>query len=687
MPLFGNAPLAVIHKQLFNCKFTSKTFVRESKKCSKNVKQNKKKCKRAMEKGNTEGATIWAENAIREHAKSQKYLTASSRIDGIVRRLTHAIQSNQLSESLAKTLAKTLNEFNSVVETRDVDKVIAWLDKYESQYEDLDLRNQYMESAMSSSAMSAPQVQSLMSSIADGCGLGTDTIGLAVGGSRDIGSFRQCIQQNVMPPVGSITYNGLLYEYYFDTTTRKYHDNQEQKECKDSEMFYPTYCFARTNDEYYMTLGLNSNIKQDAFKRKHLNLVIVLDQSGSMSSTFGDGSRKTKMQVANESVCALLHHLTAKDRFGLITFESNAQIIQKLGFVGDNDMDVVKEKILGIEEGGGTNFSGGFSKAVDLFDALFEDNEYLLNCVHQDYENRIIFLTDAQPNISTTNPTSLLAMVAKSASDNQHRIYTTFIGIGLDFQASLIQHISRTRGCNYYSVQSSEAFMNRMDNEFEFMVTPLVFNVSLRLNAEGDACGIDKIYGSASATDNEHNIITQIDTLFPSRKIGGKTKGGVQLIKLKRNDLNKSDHINVEIEVRFEDRNNKEHVNKQVVTFDTQSVAANDDMIENDEDMNVFYDNLGIRKAILLVKYVELMMQWIDENDGSVCVDDKYKKLFEDCLDKFQAEMKICNDKDLQKEIDIITTLLNPATQLTVKSTGNDQNEDLEARLRKLQGI
>eukprot|EP01083_Nonionella_stella_P313354 1124468_1 len=146
MPLFGNAPLAVIYKQLFNCKFTSKTFVRESKKCNKNVKQNKKKCKRAMEKGNTEGATIWAENAIREHAKSQKYLTASSRIDGIVRRLTHAIQSNQLSESLAKTLAKTLNEFNSVVETRDVDKVIAWLDKYESRYEDLDLGNQYMES-------------------------------------------------------------------------------------------------------------------------------------------------------------------------------------------------------------------------------------------------------------------------------------------------------------------------------------------------------------------------------------------------------------------------------------------------------------------------------------------------------------------------------------------------------------
>ena len=42
----------------------------------------------------------------------------------------------------------------------------------------------------------------------------------------------------------------------------------------------------RAEYEYYMTAGLNSNIKQDEFGRKHLNLCILLDISGSMRYRF-----------------------------------------------------------------------------------------------------------------------------------------------------------------------------------------------------------------------------------------------------------------------------------------------------------------------------------------------------------------------------------------------------------------
>eukprot|EP01083_Nonionella_stella_P284903 969849_1 len=48
-----------------------------------------------------------------------------------------------------------------------------------------------------------------------------ETIGFAVGGARDVNNFRQCISKNLIPKPGSITYNGLLYEYYFNTKKRK----------------------------------------------------------------------------------------------------------------------------------------------------------------------------------------------------------------------------------------------------------------------------------------------------------------------------------------------------------------------------------------------------------------------------------------------------------------------------------
>ena len=67
------------------------------------------------------------------------------------------------------------------------------------------------------------------------------------------------------------------------------------------------------------------------------NLVVVLDYSGSMSSSFdeyyydrfgnlvrskeeGSEHKKTKMQIADESVVALLDHLEPEDSFGLVIY-------------------------------------------------------------------------------------------------------------------------------------------------------------------------------------------------------------------------------------------------------------------------------------------------------------------------------------------------------------------------------
>eukprot|EP01084_Bolivina_argentea_P124721 220988_1 len=76
-----------------------------------------------------------------------------------------------------------------------------------------------------------------------------NTIGLAVGGARDVNNFRKCIEEGYMPTVGSITYNGILYEYYFDTETVQ-HLIDEKTETKEdindgSMLFYPSYCYAK----------------------------------------------------------------------------------------------------------------------------------------------------------------------------------------------------------------------------------------------------------------------------------------------------------------------------------------------------------------------------------------------------------------------------------------------------------
>mmetsp|Transcript_90058 Transcript_90058/g.110222 ORF Transcript_90058/g.110222 Transcript_90058/m.110222 type:complete len:212 (-) Transcript_90058:29-664(-) len=168
--MFGGDPIKKMNKQLFQLRFTAKQLVRESKKCDKDVKANKKKCKKAMEKGNMEGARIYAENAIRQHNQSLNYLKLSSRIDAVAARVNTAVQMGKLN----KQMTKIVGSMSSVMKTMDVERISSVMDKFEDQFENLDLTSKMMENAIdttTSQTMPETQVDGLMSQIADENGL------------------------------------------------------------------------------------------------------------------------------------------------------------------------------------------------------------------------------------------------------------------------------------------------------------------------------------------------------------------------------------------------------------------------------------------------------------------------------------------------------------------------------------
>lgn len=286
-------------------------------------------------------------------------------------------------------------------------------------------------------------------------------LGLSTGGAKDINNFRENIKEGYFPISTDITYNGIFYDYTFDTS-REQIENTE-------DLFYPTYSCAKDKDpvsgeeEYYLSVGLNSNIKESDFKRKKLNLTILLDISGSMSSSFdkyyydnlGETTledNKSKMQIANEAVNILIDRLEPEDRFGMVLFDDRAYLAKPMNLVSKTDMEAIKGHILEIIAQGGTNFSSGYKKATELYNSFKTLNS-------DEYENRIIVLTDAMPNYGTTTDEGLLSMVEENANNG---IYTTFIGVGVDFNTELVNLIGSVRGANYYSVHNSEEFKTRM---------------------------------------------------------------------------------------------------------------------------------------------------------------------------------------------------------------------------------
>jgi len=202
------------------------------------------------------------------------------------------------------------------------------------------------------------------------------SLGLSVGGAKDANNFYENLKNNYLPKLESITYEGVFYDHYF---------KQKEQNCK--ELFCPNFETAIRDEmfsgkkEHFLSVGLSSNLDSTTFKRKKLNLVVVLDISGSMSSPFDryyyDGknndheeSEKSKMEIANHSIASMIDHLAGHDSFGVVLFDNNSYLAKPLREVAKTDMKAIKGHILDLRSKGGTNWSAGYKSGLKLFDGV-----------------------------------------------------------------------------------------------------------------------------------------------------------------------------------------------------------------------------------------------------------------------------------------------------------------------------
>jgi Ca-activated chloride channel family protein len=318
---------------------------------------------------------------------------------------------------------------------------------------------------------------------------------------------------------------------------------------------------------------------------------VVLDISGSMGGSFNKyyydkrkkvNNKKSKMQIANTSITSMIDHLKGYDNFGLVLFDNNSYLAKPLREVRYTDIDAIKKHILKLKPRGGTNWSAGYKKGLELFENIGKDPEV---------ENRIIFITDAMPNSGELSKNRLFGMI-KDAS--QREVYTTIIGVGVDFNNDLVEYVTKIKGANYLSIHSEKEFKKRLDKEFDYLVTPLVYN--LKMEFISNSFSIKKIYGTAT-NQTAPNTLLEVNTLFPSSNDEDGVKGGVILVALEK--IAKSNDI--KLKVSYFDRNGEKHQSIKNVKF----------------DINNYYGGSAIQKASILSDYVNIIKNWlIDTRKG-----------------------------------------------------------------------
>ena len=174
---------------IFNLKFTSKQLVKSSHKCEKDEKAEKLKVrisgrarlatrlpglqqlrsrvaavlaldgpspgrarspqvKKAIEKGNVDGAKIYAQNAIRKKTEALNYLRLASRLDAVVSRLDTQAKMNAINSSMGAIV----KQLDRALAGNNLERVADTMDQFERQFENLDVQSQFVEGAMNAQA-------------------------------------------------------------------------------------------------------------------------------------------------------------------------------------------------------------------------------------------------------------------------------------------------------------------------------------------------------------------------------------------------------------------------------------------------------------------------------------------------------------------------------------------------------
>lgn len=253
-----------------------------------------------------------------------------------------------------------------------------------------------------------------------------------------------------------------------------FHEKQENLPGQDNNVF----------------LGCQLSSKYDGIGNRSLpiDLVVLLDVSGSMTGTLQDGNQRC-IDLAKSAILKLKLKLKNNDRISLITFDDRSNVIFDLNYT--KNISEFEKQVNDIGLGGSTIISVGMDKCFEIMTSQ-------TNLLNENRLKRILLLTD----MNDTESNDELVLAVQKCSENN--IFISIIGIGFDLNFSLTEKISKTKGFNYFSAIKEEDLDNIIVKNFDLNFFPIAYDINLTLES-GDL-KIEKVYGT-----NFNNKLFQLE--------------------------------------------------------------------------------------------------------------------------------------------------------------------------------
>lgn len=218
--------------------------------------------------------------------------------------------------------------------------------------------------------------------------------------------------------------------------------------------------------------------------RPPLNLSLVLDRSGSMEDA-------RKIEYLREAALLAVGRLTSRDRIAVVEYDDQITVMWKSQPA--SELARLKQAIRALTPRGSTDLAGGLVGGI----------EQARPHVGGDRVTRVILMTDGLANHGQTDPAEI-RRIAREAKGKGVRIAT--IGLGLDFNETLLQAIAETGGGTYYYVENPKQMARIFDQELKALTTTVAKDAVLRITVGAGVRGV-RVYGVPSRTEGATTIL------------------------------------------------------------------------------------------------------------------------------------------------------------------------------------
>lgn len=345
-----------------------------------------------------------------------------------------------------------------------------------------------------------------------GCGpagapaIDTGFLGVTQGGVQDNATARSRIESGQLPDPATISVEGFFSEHDIPLTPP-----ENAPEIYASVGYAWRRPFAEPFPIADIFVRMGTTIDINSYKRNAQHLAVVVDRSGSMDDPASATDGRSKLDAVKQALHSLLDKLNADDALALISFSDNVRVDVPLTAV--DKTGTFAGKIDGLKALGSTN----------LYAALQRAFKTLADNADDQHDSRVILFSDGLP----TNSDSADQIVALQREFAARGVYLTVMGVGDDFGVDLTTRMSHERGANTYFLDNSDRIAQIFNDEFDYLVTPVAFDLKFRI-AIPDGIGIRDVYGVPDYVPGASGAEVTVPTLFFSRREGG----GVIIIRL-----------------------------------------------------------------------------------------------------------------------------------------------------------